>query len=58
MDMERQTQDYCTISSFREQSRASACDTHLIEVDLGYVGIIVGIHELGYCVCKKVVYNA
>ena len=60
--MERQTQDSCIISSFRQQSRAiagaSAGDTHLIKVKLGYVGIIVGIYELGYRVCKKVVYNA
>ena len=57
IDMERQTQDSCIISSFRQQLRASARDTHLIEAELGYVGIIVGIYELGYRVCKKVVYN-
>ena len=56
--MQRQTQDSCIISSFRQQSRASARDTHLIEAELGYVGIIVGIYELVYRVCKKVVYNA
>ena len=56
--MEHQTQDSCIISSFRQQSRASAQDTHLIEAELGYVGIIVGIYELGYPICKKVVYNA
>ena len=58
IDMERQTQDSCIISSFRQQSRASAQDTHLIEAKLGYLGIIVGIYDLGYRVCKKVVYNA
>ena len=58
INMERQIQDSCIISSFRKQSRASAQNTHLIEMELGYVGIIVGIYELGYCVCKKVVYNA
>ena len=55
IDMQRQTQDSCIISSFRQQLCASARDTHLIEAELGYVGIIVGIFELGYCVCKKVV---
>ena len=56
--MERQTQDSCIISSFRQQLRASTQDTHLIEAELVYVGIIVGIYDLGYYVCKKVVYNA
>ena len=56
--MEHQTQDSCIISSFRQQSGASAQDTHLIEAELGYVGIIVHIYELGYCVCKKEIYNA
>ena len=56
--MEHQTQDSCIISSFRQQLHASTQDTHLIEAKLGYVGIIVGIYELGYRVCKKVVYNS
>ena len=58
IDMEHHTQESCIISSFRQQPHASAQDTHLIEAELGYVGIIVGIYELSYHVCKKVVCNA
>lgn len=57
IDRNRRTQDSCIISSFRQQSRASARDTHLIEEELGYVGTIAGIYELGYRVCKRVISN-
>ncbi|MCO5550033.1 hypothetical protein L7F22_003510 [Adiantum nelumboides] len=39
----------------RQQSRASARDTYLIEEELGYVGTIAGIYELDYRVYKRVV---
>ncbi|MCO5572794.1 hypothetical protein L7F22_026553 [Adiantum nelumboides] len=55
IDQKRQTQDSCIISFFKQQSHASARDTHLIEEELRYVGTIAGIYELGYCICKRVV---
>ncbi|MCO5587311.1 hypothetical protein L7F22_041260 [Adiantum nelumboides] len=44
-----------TLLAFMQQSRASARDTYLIEEELGYVGTIAGIYELGYRVYKRVV---
>ncbi|MCO5602957.1 hypothetical protein L7F22_057098, partial [Adiantum nelumboides] len=55
IDRKRQIQDSCIISSFKQQSRVSARDTHLIEEELGYVETIADIYELGYCICKRVV---
>ncbi|MCO5595470.1 hypothetical protein L7F22_049513 [Adiantum nelumboides] len=55
IDRKHQTQDLCIISFFKQQSCASARDTHLIEEKLGYVGTIAGIYELGYRICKRVV---
>ncbi|MCO5548306.1 hypothetical protein L7F22_001763 [Adiantum nelumboides] len=55
IDRKRQTQDLCIISSFKQQSRASTQNTHLIEEELSYVGTIAGIYELGYRICKRVV---
>ena len=52
IDRNRQTQDSCIISSFRQQSHAN-----LIEEELGYVGTIAGIYELGYHVCKRIISN-
>ncbi|MCO5585574.1 hypothetical protein L7F22_039509 [Adiantum nelumboides] len=54
IDRKRQTQDSCIISSFKQQSHASARDTHLIEEELSYVGTIADIYELGYRICKRV----
>ncbi|MCO5586856.1 hypothetical protein L7F22_040802 [Adiantum nelumboides] len=57
IDPKRQAQDLCIISSFKQQSRASARDTHLIEEELVYVETIAGIYELGYRICKRVISN-
>ena len=56
IDKRRQTQDSCIIASFRQQSRASTRETNLIDDELGYVGTIVGIYEVDYRVCKRVIY--